>query len=285
LCQSWERRATRKPWLNSSTPARATLRAYLLLQREVRRGKQTERELAAQLNFQQTMMETVSYPLVAKDLEGRYIAINRAYEESSALRREQVMRLTSEEVQAWGPLNSRRLESATREMLKSGERVQLELEFADANGEGRHGLFWTRLCHGVDGKPSCVLGTMVDITDIRRAEMLARETERRLFDVTRSLPAVVFQLRRDAHGRYSFPYIGGDPQHLLGGVSSAFTSRGAIDFERVWQEDRPRVLAELERSARTETPIHMEFRFSGADGLRWVRAELVPRREPAGSVV
>ncbi|MGF6726943.1 two-component system sensor histidine kinase EvgS [Paraburkholderia sp. GAS41] len=262
-----------------------TLRAYLLLQREVRLRKQTEWELAAQLNFQQTMMETVPYPLVAKDLEGRYIAINRAYEECSGLWREQVMGLTSEEVQAWGRENSRKLESATREMLKTGERVQLELEFVDANGEGRHGLFWTRLCHGVDGKPSCVMGTMVDITDIRRAEMLARENERRLFDVTRSLPAVVFQLRRDSHGRYSFPYIGGDAQHLLGGISSAFTGHGAIDFERIWEEDRPRVLSELERSARMETPIHLEFRFLATEGLKWVRAELVPRRESAGSVV
>jgi len=262
-----------------------TLRAYLLLQREVRRRKQTELELAAQLNFQQTMMETVPYPLVAKDLEGRYIAINRAYEESSGLRREQVMGLTSEQVQAWGPLNSRRLEQATREMLETGERAQLELEFEDASGDGRHGLFWTSICHRVDGQPSCVLGTMVDITDIRRAEMLARENERRLFDVTRSLPAVVFQLRRDADGRYSFPYIGGDAEHLLGGHSSAFTSRGAIDFERVCEEDRPRVLAELERSARAGTQIHMEFRFLASDGLKWVRAELVPRRESPDSVV
>jgi two-component system sensor histidine kinase EvgS len=262
-----------------------TLRAYLLLQREVRRRKQTKRQLAAQLNFQQTMMETVPYPLVAKDLEGRYIAINRAYEESSGLRREEVMGLTSKEVQAWGPLNSRRLENATRKMLETGERVQLELEFADANGEGRHGLFWTSICHRVDGQPSCVLGTMVDITDIRRAEMLARENERRLFDVTRSLPAVVFQLRRDVRGRYSFPYIGGDTQHLLGGDVGALNGPSGIDIERVWEADRPRVLAELERSARAETPIHMEFRSTAADGLRWVRAELVPRREPAGSVV
>ena len=56
-----------------------TLRAYLLLQREVRLRKQTERELALQLNFQETMMEMVPYPLVAKDLDGRYIAVNRAY--------------------------------------------------------------------------------------------------------------------------------------------------------------------------------------------------------------
>ena len=265
-----------------------TLRAYLLLQREVKLRKQTERALALQLNFQQTMMETVPYPLVAKDLDGRYLAINRAYEISSGLRREQVIGRTGDEVQAWGPLNSRRLEAATREVVESGERSQVELEFTDRSGGGRHGLFWTSLCRGVDDKPSCVLGTVVDITDIRRAEMLARENERRLFDVTRSLPAVVFQLRRDAKGRYSFPYIGGDTQHLLGGDRSNLMSASEISFDRVWGEDRLRVLAELEDSARSEKPIHMEFRSDGSDGsagAKWIRAELVPRREPAGSVV
>ncbi|CAH2790060.1 MAG: Aquaporin Z [uncultured Paraburkholderia sp.] len=55
-----------------------TLHAYLLLQREMRLRKRTEQQLALQLNFQETMMKMVPYPLVTKDLEGRYIAINRA---------------------------------------------------------------------------------------------------------------------------------------------------------------------------------------------------------------
>ncbi|MEW6342306.1 MAG: transporter substrate-binding domain-containing protein [Pseudomonadota bacterium] len=262
-----------------------TLRAYLLLQREVRLRKQTERELVRQLNFQQTMMEMVPYPLVAKDLDGRYIAINRAYEESCGLPREQILGRTSEQVQVWGVANSYKLEHAIREAMRTGERSRLELEFAGGDGRTRHGLFWTSVCRGTDGKPLSVLGTVVDITEIRRAEMLARENERRLFDVTSSLPAVVFQLRRGAQGRYSFPYIGGNTQHLLGGESSALMQMGEIDFERVCAEDRPRVLAELERSARTQQPIHMEFRSSARDGARWVRAELVPRREPSGSVV
>jgi PAS domain S-box-containing protein len=262
-----------------------TLRAYLLLQREVRRRKQTERELASQLIFQQTMMEMVPYPLTAKSLDGRYLAINRAYEDYSGLPREQVIGLTTCDVQAWGAPNSRLLEDLTRKVAETGEGSQVELEFTDRSGEVRNGLFWTSLCRGVDGQPSCVLGTVVDITDFRRAEMLARETERRLFDVTRSLPAVVFQLRRDAEGRYSFPYIGGDTQLLLGGNGGKPKSGNEISFERIWAEDRPRVLAELEHSARSETPIHMEFRSNSPEGIKWVRAELVPRREPGGSVV
>ncbi|HEY2024306.1 MAG TPA: transporter substrate-binding domain-containing protein, partial [Paraburkholderia sp.] len=161
-----------------------TLRAYVLLQREVGLRKRTERELALQLNFQQTMMKTVPYPLVAKDLDGRYIAINEAYEKACGMSREAVLGRTTAEVGTWGDANGRKLDDMTRELLRGGNRAQVELQFNDRAGERRHGLFWTSVCNGDDGQPVCVLGTMVDITDIRRAEMLARETERRLFDVT-----------------------------------------------------------------------------------------------------
>ncbi|MFC0571932.1 ATP-binding protein [Paraburkholderia solisilvae] len=262
-----------------------TLRAYSLLQREVRRREQTERELAAQLNFQQTMMEMVPYPLVAKDLKGRYIAVNQAFERLSGLRRAAVIGRTSTDVHAWGAQNSVRLEQLMQHSLATGERAEAELQFADHAGYHRHGFFSVCICEGVDGAPSCVLGTLVDITDIRRAEMLARETERRLFDVTRSLPAVVFQLRRAPDGAYSFPYIGGDTKYWLVRDSGTLMRGGAVNFGRVCAEDRPRVMAALERSANTSEPIHVEFRMMSIDDSRWVRAELVPRREADGGTV
>jgi two-component system sensor histidine kinase EvgS len=261
-----------------------TLRAYVLLQREVRLRKETERELALQLNFQETMMQTVPYPLVAKDLEGRYIAINEAYEKVCGLARDAVLGRTTAELGTWGEANSRVLDDLTRELLRGDGAAKVELQFEDGAGALRHGLFWTRVCKTGDGQPAYVLGTMVDITEIRHAEMRARETERRLFDVTRSLPAVVFQLRRSPAGAYSFPYIGRDTRHLLGeGEASPGSAR--VDFQRVSELDRPLVLAELERSASGATPVHMEFRLESAGQLKWVRAELVPQREAGGGVV
>ncbi|MGF6634752.1 two-component system sensor histidine kinase EvgS [Paraburkholderia sp. MM6662-R1] len=260
-----------------------TLRAYVLLQREVRLRKQTERELALQLNFQETMMKTVPYPLIAKGLDGRYIAINEAYEKACGLERKDVLGRTTTEVGTWGDANSRVLDDITGEILRGGGIAKVELQFEDGAGEARHGIFWTSVCEASDGHPAYVLGTMVDITDIRRAEMRASETERRLFDVTRSLPAVVFQLRRSPSGAYSFPYIGGDTRHLLG--EGDWHGGARVDFQRVSELDRPRVLAELERSASCASPVHMEFRLENAGQLKWLRAELVPRREADGSVV
>jgi two-component system sensor histidine kinase EvgS len=261
-----------------------TLRAYLVLQREVRLRKKTERELALQLNFQEAMMQTVPYAFVAKDLKGRYMAVNRAYEEVCGKSREAVLGRTTMDVRTWGEVNSRILDDMTREVLKGGT-AEVELQFENSTGDLRHGLFWSSVCYGSEGQPVCLVGTMVDITSIRRAEMLARETERLLFDVTRSLPAVVFQLRRTASGAYSFPYIGGDARHLLGDNDGSPNHHAQVDFNRVADEDRQFVLAELERSAHCETPVHMEFRLRSEQQIKWVRAELVPRREADGSVV
>ncbi|MEC5408279.1 transporter substrate-binding domain-containing protein [Paraburkholderia sp. MPAMCS5] len=261
-----------------------TLRAYLLLQREVRRRKETERELALQLNFQETMMKMVPYPLVAQDLQGRYIAVNGAYEQSCGLSREAVIGRSTMEVQTWGEANSRVLDEMRRDLLQGGDMAQVELQFERGPGELRHGLFWTSICRGNDGQPVCVLGTMVDITDIRRAEMRARDTERRLFDVTRTLPAVVFQMRRTPDGVYSFPYVGGAPKLLLGHGEIRQGRRDSADFERIYEQDRASVMAELERSARLEEPVLIEFRLGPEHNFKWTRAELVPRREADDSV-
>ncbi|MFP3835989.1 PAS domain-containing protein, partial [Chryseobacterium sp. SIMBA_028] len=84
---------------------------------------------ASQLNFQETMMEMVPYPLVAKDLDGRYIASNRAYEEASGLHREAVIGRTALDVHAWGDTNSRVVDDMTRNLQTSSESAKVELQF------------------------------------------------------------------------------------------------------------------------------------------------------------
>jgi two-component system, NarL family, sensor histidine kinase EvgS len=302
-----ERQRIRQKWVTGDAPPRSgwsvtalrllpvligigvvllvTLRAYMLLQREVALRERTERELESQLNFQQTMMEMVPYPLVAKDLLGRYIAVNRAYEQATGLGRDAVIGRTSAGVGAWGENNGLRLEQLTRDVLTGATPIEIELEFEDADGDSRHGLFCVNVCNGPEGAPVCVLGTVVDITDIRRAERLASETQRRLADVTGSLPAVVFQLRRGLDGKYTFPYVGGDTEHLFGYDSAVLMRSGALDFGTICADDRAGVVAALEHSAQLSEPVRLEFRIDGAAEQRWVRAALVPRREPSGATV
>src|SRR5471032_3200345 len=262
-----------------------TLRAFVLLQREMARRVETEQRLATQLSFQQTMMEVVPYPLVAKDRENRYIAVNRAFEKTLGVKREDIIGRTTLEVQSWGPDNSQRLHDLVGMSIASGRREEVEINFHNRDGAPRHGLFWTGAFTAANGAMAGVVGTMIDITDIRDAEMRARENERRLHDVTRSLPAVVFQLRRAKDGSYSFPYIGGDTRHLFGVDLATLGNDLAAGLSLIHADDKRSVLDSIERSALTLEPVHKEFRSIVDEGLRWIRAELVAHREADDVVV
>lgn len=272
-----------------------TLRAYVLLQREMRRRRRAEQVLARQVELQDTMTEMIPYPLGARDLENRYLAVNRAYEEMTGLLRGEVLGRTGADVAAWGKENSRRVDALYAKTVAGGESQRVELVFDEPGGsvsresgrEGgrRHGILWTRLCRDARDVPFCVLGTMIDITDIRRAEMRARASERLLSDVTHSLPALVFQLQRGSDAQYTFPFLGGDTQRLLGDAATQLMRTSPLDLARVHRGDRARLAAALERSARLLLPVNAEFRFHGAGGLLWVRAEFVPRRKEDGAVV
>ncbi|SAL14713.1 two component regulatory system sensor kinase [Caballeronia sordidicola] len=262
-----------------------TLRAFVLLQREMARRVDTEQRLATQLSFQQTMMEVVPYPLVAKDLENRYIAVNRAFEETLGVRRENIIGRTTLEAQVWGVEDSKRLHDLIDQSLTNGQREQVEITFHDRRGALRHGLFWTGAFKAANGAMAGAVGTMIDITDIRDAEMRARENELRLHDVTRSLPAVVFQLRRAVDGTYSFPYVGGDTRHLFGLDLSTLSNDQVAGLSVIHAEDKPGVRDAIERSALTLEPVHTEFRSIVDEGRRWIRADLVAHREADGAVV
>ncbi|WP_321879996.1 ATP-binding protein [Paraburkholderia bannensis] len=268
-----------------------TLRAYVLLQREMLRRRRAEQVLARQVELQDTMTEMIPYPLGARDLENRYLAVNRAYEEMTGLQRGEVLGRTGAAVAAWGEEISRRVDALYTKTVEEGESQRVEFVFDETSGRGlseggrRHGIFWTRLCRDARDEPFCVLGTMIDITDIRRAEMRARASERLLSDVTGSLPALVFQLRRSRDGQYTFAYLGGDTQRLLGEAATQLMRSSALDLARVHRADRARLSAALERSARLLSPVNIEFRFQGAGGLLWVRAEFVPRGMEDDAVV
>ncbi|WP_245932994.1 ATP-binding protein [Caballeronia novacaledonica] len=262
-----------------------TLRAFIRLQQEMDRRKETEHRLGTQLSFQQTMMEVVPYPLVAKDMDNRYITVNRAFEEALGVRREDIIGRTSLEVATWGDAHSRVLHDLTSKTLATGQRQEVEAEFLDDQNHPHCGLFWTGAFTALNGEPAGVVGTMIDITDIREAETRARQTERRLHDVTRSLPAVVFQLRRASDGTYSLPYIDGDTRQLLALDVVALADDPIHALTRIHLEDSARLLEEIETSARTLDPLHTEFRSTVEGITRWIRADLVAHREDDGAVV
>jgi two-component system sensor histidine kinase EvgS len=111
---------------------------------------------------------------------------------------------------------------------------------------------------------------------LRREVEDRRQAENRLSNVTRNLPAVVYQAEIRRGGSFAFPFIAGDMQSLFGiSISSAMEDQGSL-LACIYEEDLPLVERALSSAPTASEPIDIEFRVHNDDGVRWVRSHGAP---------
>ncbi|WP_349985706.1 response regulator [Stenotrophomonas sp. WHRI 8082] len=118
---------------------------------------------------------------------------------------------------------------------------------------------------------------------LRREVAGRRALEQRLADVTRNLPAIVYQMRRTADGTLGFPYVAGDMQALFGIQQEVAMASAAALLDCIDARDRPQVEAAIAHAARDFLPLSLEFRTT-AEPSRWVRSQAQPYATDAGTV-
>ncbi len=138
-----------------------------------------ERALEGQLQFQRVLLETFPNPVFVKNTEGRFVAFNRAYEETFDIRRRDYIGKTVLEMD-FIPLEARqRFHQEDTELIRSGgaiHRVELPIRFAD--GQEHSVLYWVAPFNLSGSGIGGLLGVLVDISDRKRMEReLARAKE------------------------------------------------------------------------------------------------------------
>ncbi|WP_345812512.1 ATP-binding protein [Paraburkholderia sp. PREW-6R] len=258
---------------------------YMRLRREVRQRQQTEQALRTQLSFRTTLLDMVPFPIGVRDSQGFYLDVNVAAEEAMGLSRDVVIGRTIEECAALsnmpGTLTSHILTTTQRDMTYEAVRV----DFSDAYGQSRHGLYWHRPFHDDTGAVAGTVGAVVDVTALLEAERKAHETETRLEEVTHNLPATVFQMRRDSGGALSYQYLGSN-RTLLPDIR-----RGGLRLDRghaslvLPRREMQHLVSALDESARSLRPLDATFKVGEAAGIQWLKIRAVPRREPDGATL
>lgn len=132
--------------------------------------KQLEAQVAAQLDFQQALIDAIPVPLFYKGADGRYTGFNRAYEQAFCVNRSDFIGKTVQEL-AFLPeeLRMQFLQDA-EEALGGNQTVHREVDLPYADGQMHHTLFWLHGFLRPDGTPGGAIGTFVDITDRKLAE-------------------------------------------------------------------------------------------------------------------
>ncbi|WP_176140774.1 ATP-binding protein [Pseudoxanthomonas indica] len=249
--------------------------AYFRLRSAVRAQQVAERGLANQLAFQQALLETIPYAVFVKDSEGKYLAVNRAYECQVGSPRSDLLGRTMVETRHLPLHDIDDLFAIENSVMAKGESIRRELRLPDAtNGHLRTMILWMHpfresMLHGVS-----LLGTLVDVTEIREAEARARTSEQRLTDITSAMPGTVFQIRQDHNQRVEFTYLAGDVEGLLGTHADRLLGDQAHFLAKVHEDDRPAFVEALYRSYHEMKPWGpLDMRFQVREDWRWLRAE------------
>jgi len=287
----WPRYSAGLPWktfelvlLGTAIVLATITTAYVRLRREVRRRLAVERELADQLSFREALMESLPYPLVAKDSANRYIALNHAYETAFSVKRDELIGKTTLDASPLDPQWNRSIHAMSERVQDQQQPHHAEVNLMDRDQKQRSWLYWMHPFQLPSGKPGGLLVTLVDVTTIRDAERRARALDQRLRRVTAHLPAVVFELRRTPDGVLRFPYVGGNTRAMWDLDAQTMEDDALTALSRVHPDDRPLIKSAVRHSARTMQRVSIDFRCRSQGCERWIHTEATPQTEHDGTI-
>jgi PAS domain S-box-containing protein len=259
----------------------------LQLRRENRQRRRAEQTLAQQLSFQRALMESVPFPLVAKDADHQYLAVNAAFCNMFDRPRESLLGRTPQQLGLYSAQNAAYLFETNHRAIEMDESSREEITIVTPDGQSRQMLYWIEPFHLPDGQPAGTVASLIDISEIREAQARAERLERRLREVTESLPALVYQFELpagDQQGRMT--YVAGKAYETLRAQPDDLLTYLSTPGQLVHEDDRQRVEEMTLTSAQHLIPFDVQFRHVGEDGaIRWLHARATPHRESNGNTV
>ena len=154
---------------------------------DVTERRQAEEAITQQLNFQQTLIDTIPSPIFYKDTEGRYLGCNTSFESYVGRRKTDIIGKTVHEI-APGDLAELYLQ-ADLTLFRDPGFQQYETSVLYADGT-RHDVFFTKgTFTDLEGRVAGLVGVMLDITERKRTERELSGYRDRLEDLVRERTA------------------------------------------------------------------------------------------------
>lgn len=193
--------------------------SYWRLRRQIRLRREAELKLGHQLAFKDALLDSLPYPVVAKDANQRYIEVNAAFEVLLGISKAEILGHTPAAIgKALPDSTIQAVDETCREAIATMTTHSAQLQLRNTQGELCTMIYWVRPFRDADSAVGGVIATLVDITEIYEAQQRALLFERRLQDVTSSLPAIVYQLRRrrECGAHPEFTYAAGNSEASMG---------------------------------------------------------------------
>ncbi|HLP97350.1 MAG TPA: EAL domain-containing protein [Sideroxyarcus sp.] len=153
--------------------------------RDITERQLTEAALRASVALSESLLQTMPVPVFYKDVQGRYTGCNSAFTGFIGKSREEIIGKTVFEV---SPQSfSKVYRDKDLELLDDPVGVQIyESQVKHADGTAHDVVFHKARMLGDDGKPSGIIGVILDITDRKKAEQQIHQLA--FFDPLTGLP-------------------------------------------------------------------------------------------------
>jgi len=204
---------------------------------ERKRAEDVVRESETRL---QSILDNSSTVIFLKDIQGRYITINRRYEELFHVKRNEVVNKTDYDI---FPLEyADKFRKHDKQAVE--KRSAIEMEEIVPHGDGLHTYISVKFpLLSPDGKLYAVCGIATDITERKRAEAAILEREERLHQAVRVSQIGIF----DHDHRTDTIYWSPEQRHIYGWGPEEPVTLPAF-LEHVYPEDRERIAGAVRRA-------------------------------------
>lgn len=225
------------PLSGADEPARIASEFNRMVQ-EVRRRDSELRESQERL---QAILDNAPAVIYLKDLEGRYLLVNRRFETSFRVRREEVLGKTADEI---FPLEMAEAYRANDRRVFEVDTA-LEIEELASQEDGVHAYLSVKFpLRDASGGPTALCGISTDITDRKRAEEALRKYADEIGDLYDNAPCGYHSL--DADGIFvrvnetELAWLGYSREELIGKkrITDLLTAQSLEIFMRDQQQFR-----------------------------------------------
>ncbi len=130
----------------------------------------------------------------------------------------------------------------------------------------------------VNNEAVAIIGCVADIST-------SRIEHERLKKIAAVSPSVIYQLKQDAAGEFSFPYVSAKLKTILGLHPTTAAQNAKSVFHQIHQDDRDKVVSTLAASKENLTPWEKDYRVVVKGAVRWLRDNAVPEKSHDGAVI
>lgn len=247
--------------------------------------RRSDAKLSEAQRMTQELIEALPNPIFFKRIDGRYLGVNKAWERYFGVARAAFVGRTVHDLYPNDPEVAQRLH-ANDQLLWAQPGTQVhETSITTPDGQRHDTIYYKATLTQADGSVAGLIGTIIDITDRKRAEEALQQSEARYRSVIAAMAEGVLVRDRDA----GIVTCNASAERILGRTLEQMKGSNYFDPSWEWFREDGTPLAHEERPVNTalrtgETRFNEVVRLRKGDGsVLWLSMNAQPLFAEPGS--